>query len=178
MQQHTHASLAKTERRRNLPVIGAFDVRQPHQLSLLRPQLFEQPRHVQSQYQVGTHAFRVARAALRCFSLALLLAPVVVNEIAGGPKQVRTQLPRIVDRRWRPKESQIRLLYDVVRTRRAADDARDIRAQRRCRPSVQRLEARFIDHERSSVPPRTSPAFGRPRTMPRPTASARRRATA
>ena len=144
MQQHSHAPLAKSKRGRNLAMLGAFNVGEPHHLPLLRLQLSEGPRHVESQRHVGTHHLGVGGDAIGRVALAPLVTPVVVNEIAGDAKHVRTQLSGVVDRRWCAKQTKVRLLNDVVRGHRAADDAHDVRAERRRGLAVKRLKGRFI----------------------------------
>src|SRR5439155_22936479 len=53
MQQDSNASFSQAERRRNLEMAGAFDVRQPHQLPLLWFELTEDAHHVNTQRGVG-----------------------------------------------------------------------------------------------------------------------------
>jgi hypothetical protein len=48
IQEDADTAFSKTEGGRDLPVVGAFDVRQPQQLALLRAELPEYTRHVEA----------------------------------------------------------------------------------------------------------------------------------
>ena len=86
MQEDPHASFSKTQRGGNLAMIGAFDIRQPHQLALLPVELCEHARHVEAQRNVG--GGRAARGGrlVRASSLVAPAAPVIDDEAADDAK--------------------------------------------------------------------------------------------
>src|SRR5712691_13126499 len=54
VEQHFHASFAKTQGRRDVTVLHALDIRQPEQLTLLHRQPLERANHVDAEWNVWT----------------------------------------------------------------------------------------------------------------------------
>ena len=91
-QENPNAAFSKTQRGRNLAMIGAFDIRQPHQLTLLPVELCEHARHVETQRNIG--GGRAARGGrfVRSSSLVAPAAPVIDDQVAGAWAKLRLLL--------------------------------------------------------------------------------------
>ena len=98
MEQHTHASFAEAERRRDLPMVGTLNMRQPHHLPLLHVQLLKYPNHIEPQRHVRNGSVRLEGVCISGFRRTAPASPVIVHEIACDPKQKRPELPWIIGR--------------------------------------------------------------------------------
>src|SRR5262249_20797860 len=146
VQDHPDAAFSETKRGRYLAMVGAFDIGQPHQLTLLRSEPREHTRHVKTQWNIG--AGRTARVQ-RLVSAPELMTPtppIMVDGAAGHAKEKSAHLLRIVSARRRSYEPQISLLHDVVGVRRIPEHTRGVRPQTAGRPAIQRVERLFVDH--------------------------------
>ena len=74
--------------------IAALHVRQPHELSLTRFQLQEEPTQIETNQRISVDALTLLRCAHRLY-LALMTSPVIDHQIGGHPKQIRSRLPHI-----------------------------------------------------------------------------------
>src|SRR6185436_19193410 len=147
-EQHAHARFAKSKRFGNLAMVRSFDVREPHQLTLLGIEVLEHPRHVDPQRNVGTrHGARFGRlGASPAFEVSA--APVIDDQPAGDSEQPGAKLLGIVGWRRRSDEPEIAFLNDVVGIGRVSHDASGIRAKRAGRTPIEQLEGLFVDLHR------------------------------
>jgi hypothetical protein len=95
MKEHPYASLAKSKRRSNLSVVGAFDVCQPHELALLRPQPLEQPRHIQLKRDIRFGCVEGVPTLVSPAPLVASAAPAIGNQVACDAKNEGSELPGV-----------------------------------------------------------------------------------
>jgi hypothetical protein len=140
------APFPKTERRRDLSMISALDVGQPHHLALLGVELLEDSRKVETEGQIGRRHVSGRRALVPQPALAATTPPVVDDQVARDAEEKGPELRGILGRGSRAQQAKIRILDNVVGLLRIAEDMRHVPPERRRRPTVERLERRLIHH--------------------------------
>src|SRR5208282_326469 len=153
-QQRPNALLLESNRFGNLPVAGAFHIREPQQFSFARLQTLHHVHHVRAQLKClltvlvgcGSWLLNLIRRRQRAW-LNLAVAPVIAHEVRRDPKQIVLHVVLIHFRKAHSEKAEVTLLHQVIGQRRVARGAVEIRPERARGAVVEGSEALLIHLE-------------------------------